>query len=33
VVGGREARGGTWFDAFRIADGKIAEHWDAALKQ
>ena len=23
----------TWFDMFRIADGKIVEHWDAALKQ
>ena len=23
----------TWFDAFRIQDGKIAEHWDSALKQ
>jgi predicted SnoaL-like aldol condensation-catalyzing enzyme len=23
----------TWFDMFRIEDGKIAEHWDAALKQ
>jgi predicted SnoaL-like aldol condensation-catalyzing enzyme len=22
----------TWFDAFRIQDGKIAEHWDSALK-
>jgi len=21
----------TWFDMFRIADGKIAEHWDSAL--
>jgi predicted SnoaL-like aldol condensation-catalyzing enzyme len=23
----------TWFDMFRIVDGKIAEHWDSALKQ
>lgn len=23
----------TWFDMFRITDGKIAEHWDAARKQ
>ena len=23
----------TWFDMFRIRDGKIAEHWDSALKQ
>ena len=23
----------TWFDMFRIQDGKIAEHWDSALKQ
>ena len=23
----------TWFDMFRITDGKIVEHWDAALKQ
>ncbi|MDN5923900.1 MAG: nuclear transport factor 2 family protein [Xanthomonadales bacterium] len=23
----------TWFDMFRIADGKIAEHWDPQLKQ
>jgi predicted SnoaL-like aldol condensation-catalyzing enzyme len=22
----------TWFDMFRIQDGKIAEHWDSALK-
>ena len=22
----------TWFDMFRIADGKIAEHWDPAIK-
>ncbi len=22
----------TWFDVFRIQDGKIAEHWDSALK-
>ena len=22
----------TWFDMFRIVDGKIAEHWDPALK-
>lgn len=22
----------SWFDLFRIADGKIAEHWDPALK-
>lgn len=22
----------TWFDMFRIEDGKIAEHWDAATK-
>ena len=31
-----EASGGryvtTWFDAYRIEDGKIAEHWDPALK-
>jgi len=23
----------TWFDLFRIENGKIAEHWDSALKQ
>ncbi|MFC5579466.1 ester cyclase [Lysobacter niabensis] len=23
----------TWFDMFRVKDGKIVEHWDAALKQ
>jgi len=23
----------TWFDMFRIQDGKIAEHWDSAVKQ
>lgn len=23
----------TWFDMFRIANGKIAEHWDSALRQ
>ena len=23
----------TWFDMFRIEDGKIAEHWDAAKKE
>lgn len=22
----------TWFDMFRIEEGKIAEHWDSALK-
>jgi len=22
----------SWFDLFRIADGRIAEHWDPALK-
>lgn len=22
----------TWFDMFRIQDGKIAEHWDCAIK-
>jgi len=22
----------TWFDMFRIVDGKIAEHWDPAIK-
>ena len=22
----------TWFDMFRIQDGKIAEHWDNATK-
>jgi predicted SnoaL-like aldol condensation-catalyzing enzyme len=22
----------TWFDMFRIQDGKIAEHWDCAVK-
>ena len=22
----------TWFDMFRFVDGKIAEHWDSALK-
>lgn len=22
----------TWFDLFRIVDGKIAEHWDPAVK-
>jgi predicted SnoaL-like aldol condensation-catalyzing enzyme len=23
----------TWFDMFRIADGKIVEHWDTATKE
>ncbi len=23
----------TWFDMFRIENGKIAEHWDPALKR
>jgi predicted SnoaL-like aldol condensation-catalyzing enzyme len=23
----------TWFDMFRIQDGKIAEHWDCAVKK
>ncbi|MGJ7486416.1 nuclear transport factor 2 family protein [Variovorax sp. LT2P21] len=23
----------TWFDMFRIENGKIAEHWDSALRQ
>ena len=23
----------TWFDAFRVQDGKIAEHWDSSLRQ
>ena len=23
----------TWFDMFRIVDGKVAEHWDPATKQ
>jgi predicted SnoaL-like aldol condensation-catalyzing enzyme len=23
----------TWFDMFRLVDGKIAEHWDPATKQ
>lgn len=23
----------TWFDMFRVEDGKIAEHWDCALKE
>jgi predicted SnoaL-like aldol condensation-catalyzing enzyme len=23
----------TWFDMFRIENGKIAEHWDSALKE
>ena len=23
----------TWFDMFRIENGKIAEHWDPAIKQ
>ncbi|MFL6694860.1 MAG: hypothetical protein ACJ8GO_18085, partial [Ramlibacter sp.] len=23
----------TWFDMFRIEDGKIAEHWDPAVKR
>jgi len=22
----------TWFDSFRVKDGKIVEHWDAAMK-
>ena len=22
----------TWFDTFRIQNGKIVEHWDSALK-
>ena len=23
----------TWFDMFRVQDGKIAEHWDPAQKR
>jgi predicted SnoaL-like aldol condensation-catalyzing enzyme len=23
----------TWFDMFRIEGGKIAEHWDPAVRQ
>ncbi len=23
----------TWFDMFRVTDGKISEHWDPAIKQ
>jgi predicted SnoaL-like aldol condensation-catalyzing enzyme len=23
----------TWFDMLRIENGKLAEHWDSALKQ
>jgi predicted SnoaL-like aldol condensation-catalyzing enzyme len=23
----------TWFDMFRLENGKIAEHWDPAQKQ
>ena len=23
----------TWFDMFRIENGKIAEHWDPAVRQ
>ena len=23
----------TWFDLFRVVDGKIVEHWDPAMKQ
>ena len=23
----------TWFDMFRVTDGKIVEHWDAALRE
>ena len=22
----------TWFDMFRVADGRLVEHWDAATK-
>jgi predicted SnoaL-like aldol condensation-catalyzing enzyme len=22
----------TWFDMFRIVDGKLVEHWDSATK-
>jgi predicted SnoaL-like aldol condensation-catalyzing enzyme len=23
----------TWFDMFRVADGKIVEHWDYGTKE
>jgi predicted SnoaL-like aldol condensation-catalyzing enzyme len=28
-----EAFSTTWFDMFRVRDGKIVEHWDTAMKQ
>lgn len=31
--GGGKTYTTTWFDMFRIEDGKIAEHWDPALKR
>jgi predicted SnoaL-like aldol condensation-catalyzing enzyme len=37
VQGNKDSKGQpyktTWFDMFRIQDGKIAEHWDSALRQ
>jgi len=30
-AGNGQAYSTTWFDMFRIVDGKIAEHWDSAL--
>ena len=36
VQDNKDSKGGpyktTWFDMFRIQDGKIAEHWDSATK-
>ena len=32
VDGNGEAYTTTWFDMFRVADGKIVEHWDTATK-